>query len=243
MGWIKNTRPYRNAGLLFEALIGKKGDSYSKPDYYEIEIKTHRKDGQYPITLFHFSPISYQTKVPPCQYLVDQYGYQTNTSAPYKVLYTNIFYHQKKKINSHYQFELDINDEKQQLELHVYDANNCLMEDSTIIWPFEMVKEKLKNKLQILAYIEYQRKYENKTEYFKFTNLQFYHLTDFDKFIQLIRQRKIKISLNLGVYSTGEKIGQVYDHGAAFRIWSVHLPKLFIKDSHFYNSCSNKKFS
>ena len=230
LGWIENSHPrYRNAGLLFEALIGKKGDSFSIPDYYEIEIKTHRQDGQFPITLFHFSPISHITKVPPCQYLVEQYGYKNHTSRPYKILYANITYQKKKSIASQFKFELGVNEIKKQLELHVYDNKNKLLETSTIIWPFEGIKEKLNNKVKIMAYIEYQRLYENKQEYFRYTNINFYYLTNFENFLQLIKQGKIKISLNIGVHKEGERMGEVYDHGAAFRIWSYNLPKLFKK--------------
>ena len=232
MNWIENSLPhYRNAGLLFEALIGKKGDSYSVPDYYEIEIKTHRKNGQFPITLFNFSPISYSTNMPPCQYLVDNYGYKNKTNGEYKILYTNVFYNKITTVHSYYKFKLNINEKKERLELHIYNSNKHLMDNSTIIWPYEIIKDKLENKLKFLAYIEYQRKYENKTEYFKFIDIQFYDFTDFDTFIKLIKQQKIKISFNLGVYRSGEKKGKVYDHGTAFRIWSYDLPLLFTKST------------
>ena len=58
MGWIKSMRNGpTGVGYTFESLLGKCEDSLACPDFYGIEVKTHRKNSKSNINLFNCNPI------------------------------------------------------------------------------------------------------------------------------------------------------------------------------------------
>ena len=57
--------------------------------------------------------------------------------------------------------------------------------------------------------------------------MKIYKLKDFETFIDLIENGIIRISLKIGVFRTGKKIGQIHDHGTSFCIEEDNLDKLY----------------
>ena len=115
-----------------------------------------------------------------------------------------------------------MNDEK--VYLLVFDRLGNFIEKKSY-WCFQSLKEKLYNKLQYLAYVEADVKFINGFEYFKYTNINFYILKNFDTFIELIRCAKIKVSFLI----SGSLIDNMYinSHGTSFSIKKENFNLLF----------------
>ena len=73
------------------------------------------------------------------------------------------------------------------------------------------------------------RKYEHGIVYFKYSNITFYKIKDFETFINLIETGYIEVGFTIGVYKIGEKKGKINNHGTRFCIKTKNLEKLFTK--------------
>lgn len=223
MGWIKSCRKgHTGVGYTFEKLLGKEEDALCNPDYYGIEIKTHRKGSKSYITLFNYNPIgesSYELKR-----LFKKYSYIHTKNKNIRSLNSDIYCNYIKDVGINYKFSLMVDDNEERIYLLVFDRLGYLVEKKAY-WTFETLKEKLFNKLKYLAYIEADVKYINRIEHFKYNKIQFYTLKDFDTFIQLINTAKIKVSFLIS--------GAIYDdeninsHGTSFSIKPENLSLLF----------------
>lgn len=59
--------------------------------------------------------------------------------------------------------------------------------------------------MKYLAYVKGIKKYTKDGIYFKYTRINFYKLKNFEEFIKMIEQDKIRITLKIGVYKRGKK--------------------------------------
>ena len=57
--------------------------------------------------------------------------------------------------------------------------------------------------------------------------MKIYKLKDFETFINLIEKGIIRISLKIGVFRTGKRVGKIHDHGTSFCIEENNLDKLY----------------
>lgn len=225
LNWIKSYSNYNNSqGILFEQLIGKCIENFEIPDYQGIEIKTHIKSSNFPITLFNANPDG--PFIFTANYLCETYGYPDSILKEKKVLYGTINAYSPEYIGTSYLFKLKVDYKNEQLKLCVYSCEGNLIED-TIFWDFDTLKQKLERKMSYLAVIMAERKKLNNYFYFKFTEINFYKFYDFNNFIELLDKGIIKINFSIGVFRKGKRKGQIHNHGIAFRIDQKYLTKLF----------------
>ena len=225
MEYVKTVRNgWTGVGATFEKLLGKEEESFEIPDYYGIEIKTKRAYSKSYITLFNSVPTGssfHETKR-----LRDNYGYPNKNDKNLKELYAEIYVNQKTKIGLWYYFELTIDKNKQRLILLVYNYKKELI-DNTTYWDLDILKEKLKRKLQILALVKAWTNRINGIEYFKYYKMNIFLLKDFSSFIDSLEKGKIKISFKIGSHTDEKKYGQVKEHGVGFSIKEEDLFDIF----------------
>lgn len=223
MGWIKSCRKGPTGiGYTFEKLLGKNEDALCYPDYNGIEIKTHRKNSKSYVTLFNYNPIgesSYELRR-----LFTLYSYISPKNKNIRTLNTDIFCNYINDVGINYKFSLRVDKGEERVYLLVFNRLGNFVEKNSY-WCFHSLREKLYNKLQYLAYVEADVKYVNGIEYFKYTNINFYILKDFDTFIELIRCGKIKVSFLIS--GLLEDNMYVNSHGTSFSIKKENLNLLF----------------
>lgn len=224
-GWIEgDDKGNGSIGLTFEKLIGIPSNGFQIPDFYQIEIKTKTKCSNSYTTLFSCTPTG--PHYHEVKRLRDLYGYPDSKLKTYKVLNTSIYAKYMKKVGLNFFFELKIDKEKQKIYLLIYDKEKNLIEND-VYWDFDILKEKLYRKLKFLAFIIAEKKIVKGIKYFKYTNMSFYKLKNFDTFINLLDKGVIKINFKIGTFREGTKKGQIYDHGTSFSIHEANLKKLY----------------
>lgn len=224
MGWIKSLRGgSTGVGYTFETLIGKKEDSFSLPDYNGIEIKTHRKRSKFLINLFSATPDG--EDIFEIKRIYNMYGH-IGKKRRRKSLGNSACSDSLTNVGIDYKFSLFVCDYYKKVFLCVYNRNNVLI-DIHSYWTYDYLRQKLYNKMKYLAVIYADNKFINGVEHFKYESIYFYKLRGFDAFIDLIRNGKIVVTFNVDTFSSGKKIGQIHDHGTAFRIKDDDLQLLF----------------
>lgn len=225
MEYVKSVRKGNTGiGATFEYLLGKEEENFSIPDYYGIEIKTRRSYSKAYITLFSAVPTG------TCYYEVkrlrDRYGYRDPKDARLKQLNVEIFANKLSNAGIKYYFELQVDRVLEKIFLYVYDRKKNLIDGSTY-WDFDILKEKLYGKLQVLALVKAWTNRIGGYEYFKYYKMNIYILKSFDYFIDLIDKGIIKIDLKIGSYHDEKRYGMVSSHGVSFCIKEDDLLYLF----------------
>lgn len=57
--------------------------------------------------------------------------------------------------------------------------------------------------------------------------MKVYSLKSFEEFIRLLEQGIIRVNFKLNIKTTGDKIGQIHDHGTSFDILEQDINKLY----------------
>lgn len=225
MGYVKSVRRGNTGiGATFENLLGKSEKNFEIPDYYGIEIKTKRSYSKCDITLFNAVPTGssyYEVKR-----LRDTYGYSSREDRNLKKLNATINSCEQVKVGLWYYFSLKVDRENQKLRLYVYNRNGEVIDNSTY-WDFDILKEKLERKLQLLALIKAWPNRINGFEYFKYYKMNIYVLREFNCFVDALEEGKIKLCLTISSYSDEKRYGMVRSHGIAFRISEDDLLSIF----------------
>lgn len=227
MGWIKSLRNGpTGVGYTFETLLGLSENSIPFPDYCDIEIKTHRKSSNSLINLFNYNPIgdnSYQLK-----YIYERYGYPSKKDANIRVFNISLYCNYRKSLSNRFSLTLSVCREQEKLFLEVYDIDGKLYERNTF-WEFSNLKDKLYGKLSYLAYITVSNKFINGQEFFRYDNICFYKLRNFETFLCLLEQGKICISFKVGGHIITDFPWQIDSHGTSFCIKCRDLQLLYSK--------------
>lgn len=227
MGYIESTSKGRgNIGLTFEKLLGKENDNFQVSDYNGVEIKAKHGFSKTYITLFSLVPSGsgfFETKR-----LRDKFGYKDIDFPNVKVLNKSAWAKYKNELKSGYKISQEVDYENKKIYLCVYDKNDNLIDKDTF-WYFSDVKETLFRKMNVLALIKAWPKRSNKKIYYRYYDIEFYKLKDFNTFLNLINRGQIRIDIQLGVFKSGSKIGQEHDHGITFGIKECDLLKLYDK--------------
>lgn len=158
--------------------------------------------------------------------LKEKYGYPDSILKNMKVLNVSVYANNYLKIGMNYLFKLMVDRENKKLYLNVFDKNGKLIDNETF-WSFELLEEKLIRKLQLLAVIDVLTQKNNNIEYYKYIEINFYKLKDFESFIYLIEKGYIRIIFKVSVFRTGKRLGQTHDHGTGFEIKEEDLKKLY----------------
>lgn len=209
-------------GITLESLLEKERENFEIPDYKGIEIKAKCSSRESYITLFSAVPDSYLFEI---QRLVQKYGYPDSQFPQFKVFNLAVYGDRKVKMRNHY-FKLYVSWKSRQVVLRVYDKNFQVVDELTS-WSFEMLKEKLERKLSKLALVHAKRKFENNVVYFKYTDIEFYQLVSFERFLTLIENGMIRITFRIGVYKDERRFGKIYNHGTTLCIDESNIGRLF----------------
>ena len=225
MEYVKTVRSgSTGVGATFEYFLGKNEDSFEIPDFDGIEIKTRRSYSKAYITLFNAVPTGshfHETKR-----LRDCYGYPCKSDKYLKELYAEVFANCVTKVGLWYYFRLFVDWEHTRLILLIYDYKKDLIDEATY-WDFDILREKLERKLQVLALVKAWPNHINGTEYFKYYKMNIFLLRDFKSFLLAIEKGFIKLSLKIGSYESSDKYGMVKEHGVGFSIREEDLLEVF----------------
>jgi len=222
-GYIESIRTgSTGVGITFETLLGKKEDSKRISDYYGIEIKTKRAYSKSFVSLFGMAPRGKTTNE--VRRLVCQYGYIYSTDSMRKHLYSNVRCNELCRTGIYYYFKLRLDKENKKLILQIYNKNKILINEDSF-WYLNEIKKLLYKKLKYLAYIKSWRKFISGKEYFKYFDIKFYVLKDFDQFIKLLEQGHIRVMIAINSFVGGEC--EIKAHKIAFEIDPNYLMELF----------------
>ena len=213
-------------GRTFEKELGLLMNKNSIPDYNGVEIKTRRTYSKSMITLF--SAVSNGEEHLEIKRLKDTYGYPYYRDRKYKCLYVEIYANKLTFGGRYYQYKLDVDKVNKRLYLCVYNVYGDLIERK-VYWSFDYLRQKLEAKLNYLALVHAWPKSIDNWNYFKYYKIDFYKLKDFNCFLFLLENDKIKLSLKIDIYLDSANYGKMYDHGCSFSISEDDLNKLFYK--------------
>lgn len=227
LGWVKSiTKGSSGVGMTFEYLLGKEFDNKGLPDYDGIELKAKRCYTKSLINLFNANPNS-KEKV--SKYLVNNYGYPDYMYKSCNVLYADVDTLEKRKAGMNYKFMLKVFRKGKRVSLWIYDKADNIMDGTTVYWTFDYLKNKLENKLKLLAVAVASRKFIDNIEYFHYFTISYYQLKNFNFFIDLIERDIIFICIKISVYRREDKIGTMDAKGISFRIKYEDLDKQFTR--------------
>ena len=232
-GWIRTMRNGSTGiGYTFEKLLGKNEDSLSLPDYYGIEIKTMRLSSKQKIHLFCANPDGDYKH--PIERIISKIGYPDKKNPKYKIFNFTFWGDKFSRIGYYKMGRLVIDKKKKKINLIIKNINGSTI-PVNVSWSFNLLKEKLNNKMKKLAVIKAYNTIENGTEYFYYKGIDFYTIKDFDTFINLIEIGIISISFQLNIYRSGARKGLTYNHGTSFSIDFNNIEMLYDKINIFKN--------
>lgn len=225
-GWVEGIKTGSSSiGMTFEKLLGKPVDNFELPDYLGIEIKTKKIGSNSHITLFNATPDSYLFEI---ARLKNNYGYPDQQLPQFKVLNVSVYANKDTPIKGNYYFRLQLDYINKKLVLKISNHEGNIIEHQ-VSWTFELLKEKLFRKLQYLALIKAEKKYSHHIQYFKYQYADYYKLRGFKEFLYLISVGKIRVTFSVGIFKSGKRYGETYDHGTSFNIREEDLIRLFYK--------------
>lgn len=226
LGWVKSLRSGTSGiGYTFETLLGKVEDNFSFPDFHGIEIKTKHHFSKGYMTLFNATPDG--DFLFPLDYLRNKYGTFDNQISNVKIFQHSIQNKQSIYINN-YNFSLLVSKKNKKVILQILDIYNNTI-DNSISWSFEYLKGRLLTKLSYLAVIYADNNIIDNEEYLYYKHYDLYKLKDFDIFLNMIENGKIRITFKLGVFKSGKRNGQIHDHGTGFDIHINNIMELYEK--------------
>lgn len=226
-GWIESERKGSSGiGYTFESLLDKKEDSFPIPDFRTIEIKTMRKKSRGRLHLLHATPDG--DFLFPIKRVLDKLGYPSKSEPKYKVFNMSVNAKYYTKVGFYKRIKLRVNREEEKIDLIAETSSGKNM-DINVSWSFYLLKMYLELKLKYLAIIKADNKIINGKEYFRYSEINFYELIDFERFILLIERGIITISFGINVFKTGKRTGEIHDHGTNFSINIDDVEKLFNK--------------
>ena len=214
VGWIEKKSKYNNSefGLNFEKMIGKKVDYESNPDFKGIEIKTKLSFSKSSLTLFSLS-IEEDNGI---KILVEQYGYKRNNCNSFR---GDLFYGWNKVGRT--TFYLDIENNKIVLK-----SNKMI---PIVSWSIEKIEERLYTKTSKIALVYIETKKDNEKIYYRYYWIEQYKLKDKININEMIKNKIIYITMNVGEYIDKNSQKKILNHGNGFRISTDNLKTIYNK--------------
>lgn len=220
-GWHE-TRRIGNTGIgkTFEDLLDKEEDNQDLPDFYDIEIKTHDKDGASLVTLFTKAPSNPRGAN---TYLREKFG--KNDEFGNKILHQTISATQPTTSNIYkYLFQIKVDWKAKRVYLLVFTQSGELV-DNHVFWTFQDMETQLTRKLKKIALVSANKKEEEGKVYYKYNSIQLVTGLNIENLIRAVECGDVKIDIRIGAYKTGKNKGKTHDHGTGFRISERNLIK------------------
>jgi len=211
------------AGRTLEILLRKEEDQLILPDYHGIELKTKLISSEPFIGLFS---MAFDDKPLEMKRLLKIGGYPDKNHPEFKVFHVSVFGNSKTKVGYRYSYQLKVDYLYQVIRLLIFDRYDRLI-DWSMSWSFDQLKLRLEKKLTYLALVPTKKWEMNGNLYFKYLDIKFYHLRNFDTFLKLIESGVIRVAFKLSYYKSGEHYGEIHDHGTTFEIQEQDIEKLF----------------
>ena len=225
-GWIESKRNGTTGiGYTFEKMINKNEDNLPIADFDDTEIKTiHNYLKNKVIHLFNATPDG--DYLFPIKEIHQKLAYPDKNNPQYKVFnidvsatsYTNIGYNKKLIL------KVDYNEKKIYLKII---SDNYEISKMKISWSFDLINERINNKIKKIAIVGANTKKEKNIELFKYTGYKLYEIRSFDDFIKCIENGYIIITFKIGYVKSGKRSGQIHDHGTGFSINYCNFDKLY----------------
>jgi len=216
LGWIKKLRNgYGGIGYTYETLLNKEEDTFPLADYKGIEIKTMRKNSRRVLHLFNITPDG--DYLFPIKRVLDIMGYPSKQDKNYKVFMMTINAREYTMLGYSKRAKLYVNRNEQKIEM-IAEASKGKDLNVNISWSFDLIKERIEWKLKHLMVVLADGKFIGETEYFKYSDVKFYEIRDFETFLLLIETGAITITFNIDYFKSGRRMGQIYNHGTVFSI-------------------------
>ena len=112
------------------------------------------------------------------------------------------------------------------LRLVIVDYHNHLI-DNSMSWSFSQLQSRLEHKMNYLALIPVKKWRTNETVYFRYLNAKFFHLKNFEIFLNLIELGIIRVTFHISYFKDENRFGKIHDRGTTFEIREEDIPKLF----------------
>ena len=227
MGWVpQKGQGFRSCGYTFETLLEKETDTFPLHDYSRIEIKVMNDNTKTNLHLFNLTPDG--DYLFPIKRILDELGCPCKENHEEKKLYKTFSAKDYTKMVFGRKVIIKVNYEKSKVELIAYNYQNENM-NIGISWSFDYLKERLFLKLNYLAFVRVSSCFMYDGGYYRYHDITFYKLKDFDTFIKLIAMGIIEITFKIGTHKDGNKAGMLYDHGTDFSIKVENLEMLYEK--------------
>lgn len=226
-GYIRgvNNNKINSCGLTFEALLGKKADSKYLPDYEGIEIKCKQRYSRYEIGLFSLAfdgPSRYEAHD-----LLKKYGKRNSLFSRRKTLIVTLRMRERIKCYKYY-FELNIDKEKEQIYVNVYNKYGRFLEKRCFL-NFQSIKNRIEIKLSNMALIRASKKEENGNLYFRYYKITCYSLKSLSGFISAIENGDVICTIMLRYGRSGKELGKNKNKNMMFSIAEDRLCKIYNK--------------
>jgi hypothetical protein len=124
-------------------------------------------------------------------------------------------------------FKLRVDRKNKLVWLEVFEKRKLY--EAKIFWTFDELKQRLELKLKYLCFIRLDKKFQQNKKFVKLRTAALFRLKGFDEFITLLESGKIFLNIKIGVYKSGKRLGQTYNHGSSFNICESNLNLLFDK--------------
>lgn len=223
--WIKSINNNSSGiGMTLEKQLNIPENNLPIPDFHNIEIKAKNEYSKGFITLFNCTPTGPYIKE--TERLKDEYGYPYKNNKDLKVLNNSIYANKMVSVGINYYFKLKIDNKNEKIILQIYNKKRKLIEEKTY-WSFDILKEKSITKTKYLAVFTAQSKVINNYIYYNYDKLEIYKFKSFNEFIKLIEDGVIRITFKIGIFKSGERKGQIHDHGTGFDINKKDFIKLY----------------
>jgi len=225
-GWIQSKRKGPTGiGYTFEELLGKQEDNMPIADFQGIEIKTvHNYIKEKNIHLFNATPDG--DFLYPIKEIYEKLAYPDKKNKNYKVFNMDISANKYTILGYNKKLILDVDDQNEKIYLKVY-KNNIEIKDLKISWSFDLLRNRINNKIKKIAIVKANTLKKEKKELFKYTGYEIYELISFEKFIENIKNGNIIITFKIGNFKDGKRKGQIHDHGTGFSIKYNNISKLY----------------
>lgn len=225
-GYVKNTKPNHHdgsAGNTFETHLGVQENNLKDPDFLDFEVKTKKKRSGSWISLFTLKPNNPKNGD---NYMRNNWGISDDEYPQHKCFRTSLYANRWSIVYKKYKMKVNNDSENKRISLVLADLNENII-DGNVYWTYKNISEGVK-KLKNTFFVNYELKKKKNQYFYKYTNAIV--LLDYvgdQNFLNLLDDGIIRYDNRLGIYRTGDKKGQLHNHGGGFRANPNSIERLY----------------